>query len=416
MNDVIECTVAALDGDGNGVCHHAQGRLAVPFVLPGEAVRLRLGAEGKPVGVDLRAAAPFRATPPCSSFGRCGGCRLQHAAPDWLTRWKEERVLALLARRGLEAPLRPAHRSPPASRRRATLAGRRTKKGALVGFNARRSHEIVPPRGCTLLRPELLAVLPLLARIVEAGGSRRGTLDLALTASENGIDIAVRGGKPLDLDLRMALAGIAAAGPVARIAWDDEVVLTVAAPVQRFGKAEVVPPPGAFLQATREGEAAMVAEVREILAGAARVIDLFAGCGTFTFPLAETAGVNAVEKSRPMLEAVEEAARRAQGLKPVAAARRDLFARPLTPEELRGVDGAVIDPPRAGAEAQARMLAAAPPELERLAYVSCNPVSFARDAAILVEGGWRLRHLRVIDQFLWSPHVELVAAFTRGAA
>ncbi len=416
MSDVVECTVAALDGEGNGVCHRGKERLAVPFALPGERVSLRLSPEGKVGEVDVREPAPFRTVPPCPSFGRCGGCRLQHAAPDWLTRWKEERVLALLARHGLEPSLRPSHRSPPATRRRATLAGRRTKKGALVGFNAFRSHEIVAPAGCTLLLPQLLAALPLLERMVRAGGSRRGTLDLALTASENGIDIAVKGGRPLDLDLRMALAEIAAAGSVARITWEGEEVLQVAPPVQRFGRAEVVPPPGAFLQATREGEAAMVAEVREILSGAARVVDLFAGCGTFTFPLADTARVQAIEKSRPMLKAVEEAARRTQGLKPVTTARRDLFTRPLTPDELAGVEGVVIDPPRAGAEAQVRMLAAAPPTLVRLAYVSCNPVSFARDAAILAEGGWCLRHLRVIDQFLWSPHVELVAAFSRSAA
>lgn len=410
--ELVRCTVETLDGEGDGVCRHGSRRLKVPFTLPGETVEGEAGG-GRLEKVRVLAPSAARVQPPCPTFGRCGACRLQHAALDFLTRWKEERIRTLLAAKGLEACFLAPHRSPPASRRRATLAGRRTRKGARVGFNSFRSHEIVPPEGCTLLRPELLKVVPALERLVQRGASRKATLDLALTLSENGVDLAVKGGKPLDLDLRMALAELAAAAPFARIAWEEEVVLTVAPPFQRFGKAEVVPPPGAFLQATTEGEAAMVADVCAILEGAARVVDLFAGCGTFTFPLAERAEVLAVEKSRPMLAAIEEAARRTQGLKPVQVMQRDLFKAPLAAEDLEGVEGVVIDPPRAGAEAEARMLAAAPASLRQIAFVSCNPETFARDAAILAGGGWVLTQLRLIDQFLWSPHIELVAAFRR---
>jgi len=222
--------------------------------------------------------------------------------------------------------------------------------------------------------------------------------------------VAVRGGKPLDGPLRITLAGLAQKHDVARLAWEDEVIVTRRAPQQEFGPARVTPPPGAFLQATEEGEAALLAETETILHGASRIVDLFAGCGTFALPLARRAPVHAVEGDRAMTVALDAGWRHAQGLKPVTTEARDLFRRPLLPDELSGFDGAVIDPPRAGAEAQIAEIARA--RLPRLAYVSCNPVSFARDARHLLSQGYRIGPVRVIDQFRWSAHVELVAGFT----
>jgi 23S rRNA (uracil1939-C5)-methyltransferase len=198
---------------------------------------------------------------------------------------------------------------------------------------------------------------------------------------------------------------------LARVCWDGEPVAMRRAPWLPMGKARVVPPPGAFLQATAEGEAALVAAVGQIVGDAARVLDLFAGCGTFALPLAERAQVVAVEGEAAMLAALGLAARGVPGLRPVRTVARDLFRRPLLPVELAAADAVVIDPPRAGAEAQARELAAS--RVARIAAVSCNPASFARDARILIAGGYRLEWVQPIDQFLWTGHVELVAAFTR---
>jgi 23S rRNA (uracil1939-C5)-methyltransferase len=303
----------------------------------------------------------------------------------------------------------PVLTSPPASRRRAVLAARRTKSAALAGFHARASDQVVEVPECHLLHPDLMPALGAARDLAVTGASRKGALDVAATLSRAGLDIAVRGGKPLDGPLRLALAALSERHDLARLAWEDETVLTRRAPVQEFGGVPVVPPPGAFLQATAEGESALVAEVLALLDGARRVADLFAGCGTFTFPLARGAAVHAVEGAPDMVAALDHAARHAQGLRPVTHAVRDLFRQPLDAAALAGFDAAVIDPPRAGAEAQIAELARA--GVPRIAHVSCNPATFARDAAHLLASGYRMGPVRVVDQFRWSAHVELVAGF-----
>jgi 23S rRNA (uracil1939-C5)-methyltransferase len=242
------------------------------------------------------------------------------------------------------------------------------------------------------------------------GSSRKGELAVQVTLSDGGPDVAVSGGKPLDPALRMALGAICDRDRLARIAWDTEVVALRSAPVQRMGAARVVPPPGAFLQATTEGEAALLAVVKSITAGADRIVDLFAGCGTFALPLAERATVHAVEGEAAMTAALQRGWRDAPGLHQVTVETRDLFRRPLLPDELARFDAAVIDPPRAGAESQVMELARA--RVRRIAMVSCNPVTFARDTAILLRAGYALGPVQVVDQFRWSPHVELVAGLT----
>jgi 23S rRNA (uracil1939-C5)-methyltransferase len=243
------------------------------------------------------------------------------------------------------------------------------------------------------------------------GASRNGEVALALTRGEDGIDLAVSGGKPLDQSLFSALAALAERADLARLSWDGEIVVARRAVAQRFGRARVVPPPGAFLQATPEGEAALVAAMREAVGPARRLADLFAGSGTFALPLAEAAEVHAVEGDAAMLAALDAGWRQAQGLHLVTTEARDLFRRPLMPGELRGFDAVVIDPPRAGAEAQTGAIADS--DVRIVAAVSCNPVSFARDARILCRGGFALDWVQVVDQFRWSPHVELAARFSR---
>lgn len=402
-------TIDRLGHRGDGIAQGPDGQVLVPQVLPGEVV------EGDPAGdrlVNIRILTPSaqRIRPPCRHARTCGGCLMQHASDPLVADWKQGIVKGALAGQGLDAPLRPIATSPPRSRRRATLAARRTRGGTLIGFHARASDTLVTIPGCQLLHPALLAALPALEALVVTGGSRSAELSLTVTHSLGGPDVAVTGGKPLDAGLRLALARVAETFDIARLTWDAEPVALRRMPVQRFGKALVAPPPGAFLQATAEGEAALLAAVTEAIGPARRVADLFAGCGTFSLPLADLAEVHAVESNAAMLAALDRGWRQAQGLHRVTTETRDLFRRPLEPDEFKGFDAVVIDPPRAGAEAQAATLARS--RVPVIAFLSCNPVTFARDARVLKEAGYGLDWVQVVDQFRWAAHVELVARFS----
>lgn len=381
-----------------------------PLVLPGEVVEGE-AADGRVAAPRIVTPSPDRVTAPCRHFRTCGGCALMHGRDDFVARWKAGIVEGALAAQGIAARVAAVHTSPPRSRRRAVFSGRRTRRGALVGFHARASDRIVDVLDCHVVRPAIQAALPLLRRITEAGASRQGELSLTVTEGPEGLDVAVTGRKPADGALLAVLAGLAEEGDLARLSWDGEAI-TRRAPWLPMGRARVVPPPGAFLQATAQGEAALTAAVRRITAGAARVLDLYAGCGTFTLPLAEAAEVHAVEGLAAPLASLDAGWRGARGLRRVTTEARDLARRPLLADELARHDAIVIDPPRAGAEAQAREIAAA--RLPRLAWISCDPVTFARDARILTAAGYRLVHLEVVDQFRWSPHIESIAAFSAG--
>jgi 23S rRNA (uracil1939-C5)-methyltransferase len=348
--------------------------------------------------------------PPCRHFKSCGGCQLQHASDAFVADWKVDVVRTALAAHGLETEFRPIQTSPQQSRRRATFAARRTKKGAMAGFHGRASDVVIEVPGCQLLDPAVMRGLPIAERLAEIGTSRKAALAVTVTSAEEGLDVAVANGKPLDGPLRQVLAQLCDEMGLARLSWDDEVIAMRAPPVQRFGVARVTPPPGAFLQATRHGEAALLAAVQDAVGGATEIVDLFAGCGTFSLPLAQQARVHAVESDADMLTALQAGWRMAKGLKPVTTAARDLFRRPLLPDELAKTQAVVIDPPRAGAEAQVAEIIAA--KVPRVAYVSCNPVSFARDAQAMVAAGYRLDWIQVVDQFRWSAHVELAACLT----
>lgn len=380
-----------------------------PLALPSEIVS---GVVDGKMLKDVRIITPSseRVSPACRHFKSCGGCQMQHANDGLVARWKADMIRQALAAHGITTDIKPIHTSPPQSRRRAGFSVRRTKKGALAGFHARQSDVIIEVPDCRLVEPEILNVLPALEQLAVAGASRKGELAVMVTTSAAGLDVSVRGGVPLDGPLAQRLAELCGELGFGRLTWDGEVVASVHPPTQRFGRANVLPPPGAFLQATEDGEVALVNAVRAAVGPATRVADLFAGCGTFSLPLAEQAEVDVFESASDMLAALDHGARQASGLKPVTTHTRDLFRRPLLPDELARYDGVVLDPPRAGAEAQvAQFVNAAVP---RLAYVSCNPVSFARDAAVLVAGGYRLDWILPVDQFRWSAHVELAAQFS----
>ncbi|WP_170376488.1 class I SAM-dependent RNA methyltransferase [Ruegeria atlantica] len=403
-------TINRLGHQGDGI---ADGPVYAPRTLPGEVV------SGTLVGqllTDIRVETPSdqRVKPPCRHYKACGGCQLQHAADDFVADWKVEVVRTALAAQGLEAQMRPIHTSPERSRRRATIAVRRTKKGTLAGFHGRASDTITEIPDCHLLDPALIAAIPVAEALAILGGSRKGVLAVTLTLSEGGLDVAVKGGKPLDGPLELALAQATEKHGLARLSWDGEVIAMRQPPMQRFGGAGVVPPPGAFLQATKDGEQALLQAVLQAIQGAKRIADLFAGSGTFSLSLAENAEVHAVEGEAAMTDALDQGWRRAQGLKRVTTESRDLFRRPLMPDELKSFDAVVLDPPRAGAEAQVAELAQA--QRPVIAYVSCNPVTFARDAKTLINAGYTLEWVQVVDQFRWSSHTELAARFVWGPA
>ncbi|RUS59602.1 class I SAM-dependent RNA methyltransferase [Pseudorhodobacter sp. E13] len=405
----MKLTIERLGHLGDAIAQGENGPIFVAQMLPGEEV------EGELVGSRLENArivtpSPDRVRPPCAHARSCGGCMMQHAKDDFVAAWKMDVVRSALAGQGLEADLRPILTSPPQSRRRATIAGRRTKGGAMLGFHARGSDALVLVPQCQLLHPDLIAAFPALEALVMTGGSRKSELALTITRSLAGPDVSVTGGKPLDGQLRLELARVAEARGLSRLTWEHEVVALRAAPMQAMGRALVAPPPGAFLQATDQGQADLLRAVQEAVGDAKRITDLFAGSGTFALPLAERAEVHAVEGDAAMMAALDKGWRQAEGLKRVTTETRDLFRRPLEPDEFKNVQAVVIDPPRAGAEAQTKTLAAA--KVPVIAAVSCNPVTFARDARILTAAGYRLDWVQPVDQFRWSSHVELAARFS----
>ncbi|MEM8632702.1 MAG: class I SAM-dependent RNA methyltransferase [Pseudomonadota bacterium] len=397
-----------LGARGDGV---ADGPVYIDGALPGETVSGVI-REGRMTAARILTPSPERVRPPCRHAKSCGGCLLQHASDAFVAGWKVSQVQTALARVGVEATLRPVITSPPESRRRATLAGRRTKSGALLGFYARASDTIVDVPDCQLLAPALSAARPALTEMVLAGGTRKGTLTLQVTESDTGLDVAVSGGKPLDLALLETLSAVIRETPaLARLTWNEEPVAQNAVPALSMGRAPVPLTAGGFLQATRAGEAALLAGVEEAVGPQGPLVDLFAGSGTFTLPLSETSEVHAVEAEPEALEALSAGWRAAGGLHRVTVEPRDLFRNPLQPSELKPFAAAVIDPPRAGAAAQVAEIAES--TLTRLALVSCNPATFARDTRRLVDAGFGLDWVQVVDQFRWSPHIEIVSQLSR---
>ena len=402
-------TIARLGHLGDGIIQGPEGSIFAAQTLPGEEVEGTVKGDSL---ADVRILTPsvHRVKPPCTHARTCGGCMMQHASDAFVADWKTTIVRTALSAQGLEADLRPIITSAPRSRRRATLAARRTKGGVLMGFHSRASDVLVGVPQCQLLHPDLISAFPALEAIVKLGGSRTQEMDLAITRTTSGPDVAVTGGKPADSTQRMDLARLVEAFGLSRLSWNGEVIAQRAQPMMRFGRANVPLPVGAFLQPTAEGEAALLACVKDAVGPARRIIDLFAGIGTFGLPLAENAEIHAVEGDVAMLTALDKGFRMAEGIKRVTNDIRDLFRRPLEPDEFKGYDAVVIDPPRAGAEAQSHTLARS--KVPVIAAVSCNPATFARDAKILTQAGYKLNWVQVVDQFRWSPHVELAAQFT----
>jgi 23S rRNA (uracil1939-C5)-methyltransferase len=417
-----EVVIEAIGARGDGIARRGATRIFVPFALPGDRLRVRIagrrgdGLVGEPV--ERLEVAP-RARPPCPHFDACGGCQLQHLPGAQYRAWKREQVAAALAKHGLhDMPVAPLASAPPGGRRRARFAVERSGAALRLGFRERRGHRVVALRACPVLVPELVALLPALRALLSRLDLARRGGEVEVTASATGVDLLIVAARAPDLPDREALAAFAAAEDLARVSWrpdmaaDVEPIVERRAPSVAFGEVVVDLPAGAFLQATAAAEAAIRATVASAIADARRIADLFAGCGTFGLPLAAAGRrVHAVEADPAMVAALAQAARRAGLAGRLTTERRDLERAPLAGAELAAFDAVIVDPPRAGARAQAAALAAS--GVAHVAMVSCHPATFARDARILADGGYRCLWVRPVDAFLWSSRIELVAAFGR---
>ncbi len=417
---LIEVDIVTLGSQGDGVASWESTQVFVPLTVPGDRVLARVsGRRDKALlanVVEVLRPGPGRITPPCPLFGQCGGCALQHLDEAHYTAWKRSLLTLHLAHQGLgEVPLAPLLCLPTASRRRATLAYIQTKGRLFLGFNARASHTIVDVSECLLLDPALLAIFSPLRSLLSTMIAPGAGGNVVLTQTETGLDLLVEGAAGLDLFDRERLAVFAEKEDLARLSWrrpgsgTTDIIARRRPVVVRFGGVAVEPPPGTFLQPTIAGERALVSLILEGVGKADTVADLYAGCGSFTFPLAQGRTVHAVEGEEAPLHALAAAAR-AAGLA-ITSEVRDLGRRPLHAQDLRRFKAVVFDPPRAGAAPQAEMLAEAGPAT--VVAVSCNPATLARDLRTLVGGGYRIESLTPIDQFPYSAHLEVVAVLRR---
>jgi 23S rRNA (uracil1939-C5)-methyltransferase len=407
-------TIRHLGHRGDGVADTAEGSVFVPYALPGETVEVEPAA-GHPDRRHLlrvEAASAERIAPVCPHFGECGGCAVQHWRSESYRAWKRAIVVQALGAAGLVADVGALIDAHGEGRRRAVLHARPGGRDILsVGFAAARAHRIVAIDRCPVLAPSMDGAIPAAWALAEALGPVRKPLDLQVTATAAGLDVDVRGSGPLSPQRAAALARIAETHRLARITRHGELIAQRAPPTLRMGAATVALPPGVFLQATAAGEAALVRLVTGYVGEAKAVADLFCGIGPFALHLGATARVRAADADAAAIAALGRAAANTPGLKPIEAEQRDLFRRPLVPDELKRIEAVVFDPPRPGAEAQARQLAAS--KVPVVVAVSCNAATFARDARILVDGGYTLTAVTPVDQFRYSPHVEIVAKLVR---
>jgi 23S rRNA (uracil1939-C5)-methyltransferase len=405
--------IESIGTQGNGVARLGGGKVYIPFSLPGEHVRIeRSGSRAQLAAIE--SPSPDRIQPLCKHFGVCGGCALQHWREDRYEAWKTGLVRQALAKASIDAPAIPLRTYPVPCRRRATFTARNTGGKIVLGYRVERSHMLTDLDECPILAPALAgALVPLKAALAEALPVRSEAKVYAV-AGVNGLDCAVEG-PPLTAAAQCRLIEVLLGHGFIRVLWNGDFVLAASAPFVLCGDVRVQLPAGAFLQAVEACEQDMAAFVAGALleaeAQSGPLCDLFAGLGAFTFPAARFRPVTAYEASISAVEALTNAAKHAKGIKPVTAFRRDLYRNPLSPLELNRFTAVIADPPREGAEAQCRALA--PSKVAAFVMLSCNPVTFARDAALVVQGGYQLSRLAAFDQFRFSPHVEIAALFLR---
>jgi len=418
----VEVEIEEIGARGDGVARLGGELVFVPFTVPGDKVVARIeGRRGEGLAaslIDVLVEGAGRAQPGCPHFKSCGGCALQHVDDAAYEAWKRNLLVTQLGRAGLQVPVGPLVRVPAGSRRRAAFAFARRRKGEVaLGFNARATHSVIDIEACLLLEPQLAAALPALRRMLIDIVAEGEEGDVVVTLTESGLDVLVEADARLDLFDRERLAAFADSHDLARLTWRrpgagfmDPIARRRPA-VVRFAGIAVEPPPGGFLQPTKGGELAIAEAVLAGIGPADQVADLYSGCGSFTFPLAtQGRALYAAEGEEAPIRALEAAANATPGLR-VSAEVRDLARRPLLTHELKKFQAVVFDPPRAGASAQAEILAESGPK--SVVAVSCNPATLARDLRILVDGGYTVESVTPIDQFPYSAHLEAVAVLRR---
>ena len=434
MSDIEVLTIDRLAAQGDGVANSPGGNVFLPFVLPGERVRAQI-SEGRASVVEILESSPDRIAPICRHFTRCGGCATQHMAASAERAWKTDLVATAMsqqrvfdsasvaeasaddaadvkAKTRVASSIQPIIASSPGTRRRAVFAARRTKSGAILGFHEQRSHDIVDLAECPILSPQIASRLDALRALIMPLLSRSGEARMTVTLADNGVDVVLDDTKPeLTFEERATIADLARAARIIRLTVKGEIIFATGEPQLKFGRVNVTPAPGVFLQAVPEVEARMTDIILAAIGKSKRVADLFSGLGTFSFPLAERAEVLAVDGDKASIACLTQAVKRAQGIKPVTGKVRDLFQEPLSAKELETFDAVVFDPPRAGADAQSRMIAKS--KVPIVVAVSCAPSTLARDLKTLMAGGYVLQSITPIDQFVFSPHVEAIAILKR---
>lgn len=409
-------TIDGVGGQGDGIAATPEGPVFAPLTLPGERIRAEV-KDGRAEQIEIVEASPDRIAPVSPHYGDCGGCSLQHWASGPYLEWKREQVRLALAREGIETEIEATVASPAHSRRRIALHARRTPEGRVIlGFKARKSWRLVEVSECPVADPRLVAAFPALAKIAGAFLEHpKSAPTLHATWTLAGLDVDVTGVERksggLSRDRQMQAIRAANEADLARLSLAGDTLVMARQPRIQFGPATVPIPAGGFLQAVPEAELAMTSRAVAAVKGAKKVADLFCGAGAFTFPLATVAPVLAADGSAAAIAGLKAGVGTAQGLRQITAEARDLFRRPLSPYDLKGVDAIVFDPPRAGAADQTAQIAGTKASV--VVGVSCNPATFARDARTLIDAGFRLETVTPIDQFLWSAHVELVGVFRR---
>jgi len=410
-------TIDRLGAQGDGIANGKDGPIYVPFTLPGETVAIaRVKNQG--TVMSIASASADRQEPPCRHFGpdgvngTCGGCTLQHMADVPYRAFKRQLVIDALRSKGLTPEVGEIVAAHPGERRRVVFAARKTEKDMLIGFNQAESHHIVAIEECPISSAGIVSRLPAIKAVGAAVATNAEAFRIAVLETLSGLDLAVEGVKKLsDQQRRKAIEVVLGLRGIARVSLDGEILVEPVKPIIEFGGVQVSPPAGGFTQATKPAEEAMANLVLAHVGKAKRIADLFAGTGTFSLQLARIGRVHAVEGDGKAVAALDHAARNTQGLKPVSVEKRDLFRRPLMTSELKVFDAVVFDPPRAGAEFQCKELARS--IVKKVVAVSCNPLTLARDLALLVEGGYRITSVTPIDQFLWTSHVEIVATLEK---
>ncbi len=414
--EVAEVEIVRLGAQGDGIAETAGGPIFVPFALPGEHWEV---TSGKALRVT---SSPERVAPPCPHFGVCGGCAAQHMSDAVYVAWKKSIVAEAFRHRGLDVEIAPMLRVASGSRRRAVLGAALKGRDVVLGLREEGEHKLVDLDACVVMDPAIVAVfhpLRAMVRLLLApdAKSRKRPKELSarltVTRLDAGLDVSIdvsRGVLPADLSA--GLATLADHARLVRLSVDGDTIYMRGRPVLTVGGVATEPPPSVFLQAAPEAEARLTGLVIDAVGKSKRVADLFSGIGTFTFPLARKAEVLALDGDKKAIAALDYAAKHAQGLKMIEARVRDLFREPLSRTELAAFDAVVFDPPRAGASAQAASLARS--KVPLVVAVSCNPATLARDTRVLVDGGYRIVRVTPVDQFVFTPHVEVVAVLERG--